>query len=89
LSCFLIDPKEFGNDRDAVIRALDRDDVESRPLWKPLHLQPLYAGAERFGGEVSEEIFRKGICLPSSSVLGPADLERVVALVRGACSAMA
>ena len=89
LSCFLIDPKEFGTDRDGVIRALDRDDVESRPLWKPLHLQPLYAGAERFGGEVSEEIFRKGICLPSSSALVQADLERVVALVRGACSAMA
>ena len=89
LSCFLIDPKEFGTDRDGVIRALDRDDVESRPLWKPLHLQPLYAGSERFGGGVSEEIFRKGICLPSSSALAQADLERVVALVRGACPAMA
>jgi pyridoxal phosphate-dependent aminotransferase EpsN len=68
LSCFLVDP-EFGCTRDQLIQALDRANIESRPVWKPMHLQPLYAHAERFGGAVAEDLFRRGICLPSSSNL--------------------
>ncbi len=73
LSCFLIDEDEFGCSRDALIRALDEANVESRPVWKPMHLQPLYAGCERYGGEVAEDLFRRGICLPSSSSLTEED----------------
>ncbi len=68
LSCFLVDP-EFGCTRDQLIQSLDRANIESRPVWKPMHLQPLYAHAERFGGAVAEDLFRRGICLPSSSNL--------------------
>jgi pyridoxal phosphate-dependent aminotransferase EpsN len=69
LSCFLIDESRFGHSRDELIRALDSADVETRPVWKPMHVQPLYAGCERVGGEVAEDLFARGICLPSSSCL--------------------
>jgi pyridoxal phosphate-dependent aminotransferase EpsN len=82
LSCFLIDEREFGSSRDALIRALDEANVESRPVWKPMHLQPLYAGCERYGGEVAEDLFRRGICLPSSSSLPEVDQLHVINCVR-------
>jgi len=82
LSCFSVDEAKLGVSRDALIAALAADDVESRPVWKPMHLQPLFDGAERFGGAVAEELFRQGICLPSSTNMSAEDLARVVALVR-------
>ena len=82
LSCFLIDENLFGSTRDELIRALDQADVESRPVWKPMHLQPLFKGCERYGGEVAEDLFNKGICLPSSSSLCEEDQLRVVNSVR-------
>ena len=84
LSCFLIDEKKFGLSRDALIRALDEANVESRPVWKPMHLQPLYAGCERYGGEVAEDLFRRGICLPSSSSLTEEEQLYVINSVRKA-----
>jgi pyridoxal phosphate-dependent aminotransferase EpsN len=82
LSCFLIDEEAFGCSRDELIRVLDAANVESRPVWKPMHLQPLYAGCARYGGEVAEDLFRRGICLPSSSSLAEEDQLRVVNAVR-------
>jgi pyridoxal phosphate-dependent aminotransferase EpsN len=82
LSCFLIDERSFGSSRDALIRALDAANVESRPAWKPMHLQPLFAGCKSFGGEVAEDVFRRGICLPSSSSLSTEDQLRVVNKIR-------
>jgi pyridoxal phosphate-dependent aminotransferase EpsN len=87
LSCFLINEKEFGLSRDALIRALDDANVESRPVWKPMHLQPLYAGCERYGGEVAEDLFRRGICLPSSSSLTEEEQLYVINSVRKAAGA--
>lgn len=87
LSCFLIDEKEFGLSRDALIGALDEANVESRPVWKPMHLQPLYAGCERYGGEVAEDLFRRGICLPSSSSLTEEEQLYVINCVRKAAGA--
>lgn len=87
LSCFLIDEAAFGRSRDSLIAALDADAIESRPVWKPMHLQPLYAHAECFGGEIAEDLFRRGICLPSSSSLSPDDQARVIASVRLAAGA--
>ena len=84
LSCFLIEEEEFGCSRDELIRVLDAANIESRPVWKPMHLQPLYAGSERFGGEVAEDLFRRGICLPSSSSLPLEDQFHVINRVRGA-----
>ena len=59
-------------------------DIEARPVWKPLHLQPAFAGAEVFRGEVAETLFRDGLCLPSGSSLTPADQARVIDVVRSA-----
>jgi pyridoxal phosphate-dependent aminotransferase EpsN len=87
LSCFLIDEDAFGATRDELIAALDRANVEARPVWKPMHLQPLYRDAQRFGGSVAEDLFARGICLPSSSSLTEADQQRVVTVVRATCRA--
>ncbi len=82
LSCFLVDAGELGASRDDVLRALAAVDVEARPLWKPMHMQPLYARCERYGGEVAAFLFERGLCLPSSSSLSVADQERVIETVR-------
>ena len=84
LSCFLIDEQRFGCSRDRLMEALKLLNIESRPVWKPMHLQPLYAAAERFGGQVAEELCRRGICLPSSSSLTESDQLRVINAVRSA-----
>ncbi len=69
-------------ERDAVIAQLTAADIEARPLWKPMHLQPAFAGCRAIGGRVSEELFRTGLCLPSGSGLTAADLERVITSIR-------
>jgi dTDP-4-amino-4,6-dideoxygalactose transaminase len=84
LSCFLIDEKRFGCSRDELIRLLDSGNIESRPVWKPMHLQPLYASRERYGGDVAADLFRRGICLPSSSSLSLQDQLYVINRVRAA-----
>jgi pyridoxal phosphate-dependent aminotransferase EpsN len=86
LSCFLIDPDMFGATRDDLLRALAAQDIEARPLWKPMHLQPLHAACDRYGGAVAEDLFARGLCLPSSSSLSPADQQRVVEVVLGLAS---
>ncbi len=85
LTCLLIDPAAFGADREAVRRALETENVEARPVWKPMHLQPLYRGCRVRGGAVAERLFERGLCLPSGSSLTDADLERICGLVRGCC----
>ena len=82
LSCFLVDEAKFGVSRDVIIQALAAEDVEGRPVWKPMHLQPLYGACDRYGGEVGADLYRRGLCLPSSSSLGRGDQERVIRLVR-------
>ncbi len=82
LSCFLVDREAFGASRDEVLRALAEADIEARPLWKPMHLQPLYADCDRYGGEVSEKLFERGLCLPSSSSLSAAEQDAVITVVR-------
>ena len=84
LSCFVIDEKRFGCSRDELIRSLDAAEVESRPVWKPMHLQPLYAGCACYGGEVAEDLFHRGVCLPSSSSLSLEDQLHVIQQVHHA-----
>lgn len=82
LTCLMLDPARAGATRDAVLAALAAADIEARPLWKPLHRQPLYAGAECIGGAVAEELFARGLCLPSGSAMTENDLQRVAGIVR-------
>jgi pyridoxal phosphate-dependent aminotransferase EpsN len=81
LSCFLLDPAALGCGRDALVRALAERDIEARPIWKPMHLQPLYRDVERYGGAVAEDLFSRGICLPSSSFMDDATQDRVIEAV--------
>ena len=81
LTCILVDPDRFGADREAIRLALEAVDVESRPTWKPLHLQPVYAGTPVVGGEVCAGIFERGLCLPSGSSLSDPELDRIVGVI--------
>ena len=82
LTTLTIDPKKFGATREDVRLALEAANIESRPVWKPMHLQPVYAGYETFGGAVAERLFRDGLCLPSSSQLTEEELNRVIQVIR-------
>jgi len=87
LTALTIDPARFGHDRDDVIRLLAEHNVESRPVWKPMHLQPVFAAASYTGGAVSERLFRDGLCLPSSSNMLPEQQDKVIELVASLASA--
>jgi len=81
LSVALIDPARFGADRETVRQALDAAGIESRPVWKPLHLQPAFRGCGTIGGEVSASLFERGLCLPSGAMT-PGCQARVIDTVR-------
>ncbi len=87
LTCVLVDPDAFGVDREAIRLALEAEDIEARPLWKPMHLQPIYAAHTTFGGEVSARLFERGLCLPSGSALTEEQQDRVVATMLACRSA--
>jgi pyridoxal phosphate-dependent aminotransferase EpsN len=78
LSCFLIDEQKLGLNQTQLIKHLEAANIESRPVWKPMHTQKLYSGYECIGGAVAEDLNRRGICLPSSSFLTPEDQQRVI-----------
>jgi pyridoxal phosphate-dependent aminotransferase EpsN len=86
LSCFLIDRARFGRSRDQLIESLNEDGIETRPVWKPMHLQRVFERYEAIGGEVAEDLYRRGICLPSSSNLSEEDQGTVIAGIRSAVS---
>ena len=78
LTCLTINPAAFGANREQVRLALAEQQIEARPVWKPLHLQPVFADCECIGGSVAEDLFERGFCLPSGSNLTTEDLERVI-----------
>ena len=98
LTVVLIDPSEFGVDREFVRLSLEAENIESRPVWKPMHMQPVFMtgptdsrnedvstggnrkryAARLVGGKVSEDLFTRGLCLPSGTQMTEADLARVV-----------
>jgi dTDP-4-amino-4,6-dideoxygalactose transaminase len=82
LTCITVDPAQFGADREEIRLALEAVDIESRPTWKPLHLQPVFAGVPTVGGAVCAGVFDHGLCLPSGSALTEGQLERIVEVVR-------
>ena len=82
LTAMLVDPHAFGADREALRLALAEQGIESRPVWKPLHLQPAFRHAPHAGGAVAAGLFERGLCLPSGSAMGPAEQSRVIATIR-------
>jgi pyridoxal phosphate-dependent aminotransferase EpsN len=81
LTCLTIDPAAFGADREVLRLAFEEENIEARPVWKPMHLQPVFARHECVGGEVAADLFERGLCLPSGSNLETGDLERVCEVV--------
>ena len=81
LTCITVDADEFGATREDIRLALEEENIESRPLWKPMHLQPLHTDCRSRGGAVAERIFATGLCLPSGSDLSAADRTRVVGVI--------
>jgi len=84
LSAMLIDPRIQGVDRETVRLALARQGIEARPVWKPMHLQPVFRSAPVDGGRVSAELFAHGLCLPSGSNLSEAQQSYIIDTVRAA-----
>jgi dTDP-4-amino-4,6-dideoxygalactose transaminase len=82
LTVILVTPELFGADREEIRIALERENIESRPVWKPMHLQPVFKGCRIRGGGVSEDLFRRGLCLPSGTQMTEKDIERVVEVIR-------
>ena len=95
LTVVLITTEVFGTDREDVRLALERENIKARPVWKPMHLQPVFqveahraeskahGARERYpcrvvGGEVAEDLFDRGLCLPSGTAMTDGDLDRVI-----------
>jgi dTDP-4-amino-4,6-dideoxygalactose transaminase len=81
LTCVTVDADRFGCGPDDLRLALAADAIESRPVWKPLHLQPAFAGSAVVGGTVAEDLFARGLCLPSGSALTAEDLGRITGVI--------
>ena len=86
LTCILVDPARFGATREDIRLALEKENIEARPLWKPMHLQPIFKDCRVRSGSVSEGIFRDGLCLPSGTALTDVELHRIAGIFRSVCS---
>jgi dTDP-4-amino-4,6-dideoxygalactose transaminase len=83
LTCILVDPILTGGiSREDIRIALEKENIECRRLWKPMHMQPVFEKYPFYGSNVAEKLFEKGLCLPSGSNLADKDLERVVTNIK-------
>lgn len=82
LTAMTIDPVRFGSDREHVRLTLEAENIEARPVWKPMHLQPVFRDARHVGGAIGERLFETGLCLPSGSQMTGEEIDRVVSIVR-------
>lgn len=82
LSVLQVNPSEAGVDREELRCLLDAEGIESRPLWKPMHLQPVFADCPYYGAHVSETLFDRGLCLPSGPLVEQPDIERIARIIR-------
>ena len=87
LTVITVDPKKFGADREEIRLALTKEGIESRPVWKPMHLQPVFKVYEYIGEKVAEEFFEKGLCLPCGTSMTQEDLQKVVDIIISLCRA--
>ena len=85
LCTILIDPVKTGTDYEAVRVALDGKGIETRPLWKPMHLQPVYAKATAYVNGVSERLFSQGLCIPAGPWVTDADVAYIVEQIKACC----
>ncbi len=83
LTCIVVNPEQAGFTREELRLAMEQENIETRPLWKPMHLQPVYANAPYYGNDTCERLFDDGLCLPSGSALTDDDIMRVINVVKG------
>ena len=100
LTVILVTTEEFGADREKIREALDKENIEARPVWKPMHMQPVFDVSHRgteaqrmlkgkrhsargVAGEVAEDLFDRGLCLPSGTAMTNKDLDRVISVISG------
>jgi len=81
LTCITFNPKETSTTVDQIMAALERKNIESRPLWKPMHLQPIFKKCPCYINGVSEDLFKRGLCLPSGTQLSENDIEKIVSFI--------
>ncbi len=81
LTCIVVNPQVAGFTREDIRLAMDSANIETRPLWKPMHLQPVFSGCPFYGDGTSEKLFNDGLCLPSGSSLTDEDIHRVVSVI--------
>lgn len=82
LTCVLVDPALAGLTREDIRLALEKENIESRPLWKPMHLQPVFQQSIYYGDRLSEKLFEQGLCLPSDTNIEEEEKERIVSVFR-------
>jgi dTDP-4-amino-4,6-dideoxygalactose transaminase len=82
LTCILVDPSLAGFSREDLRLRMESENIETRPLWKPMHLQPVFADAPFYGNGTAEHLFEIGLCLPSGPTLTDADVLRVIGVVK-------
>lgn len=83
LTCIVVNPEKTGFTREDIRLKMEAENIETRPLWKPMHLQPVFANAPFYGNGAAEKLFNEGLCLPSGSLLTDEDIMRVVSVIRG------
>ena len=82
LTCIMIDPEKAGTDREKLRLALEAEHIEARPLWKPMHLQPVFAGCPAYVNGTSEKLFDNGLCLPSGSNIDEEGRKRIAEVLK-------
>ena len=82
LSCLTLNPTQTKATPATLIKALASQNIESRPVWKPMHLQPLYQSNKIHGGTISQSLFKQGLCLPSGSTLQPPQLKKITETIK-------
>jgi dTDP-4-amino-4,6-dideoxygalactose transaminase len=87
LSIILLDPDECPVRPSQLILELDKQNIEGRPVWRPMHTQPMFTHAPRVGGDIAESLYSRGVCLPSSSSLANEDQDRVIQVLRSVIGA--
>jgi pyridoxal phosphate-dependent aminotransferase EpsN len=85
LTCITVDPVQAKVTTEDIRNALEKENIESRPLWKPMHLQPVFQSYRVRGGAVTEKLFAEGLCLPSGSGMTQAEQQRVVDIIQKIC----
>jgi dTDP-4-amino-4,6-dideoxygalactose transaminase len=87
LTVIMLDEKQGAPSPEELRLSLDAERIEARPVWKPMHQQPVFRDARMIGGKVSEGLFKTGLCLPSGTIMSEEDLTRVIATIRAVWSA--